>query len=106
MEFSFNAATAEQREHWYRLAIAALVVLAAFAVLSLFLSATELSPEARRQYVMLECLLSAAFAFVAVRLKPAMLAGEEPGAAATVDLASLQVRTRWAAFRKIGRQLG
>jgi hypothetical protein len=100
----------EQRVHWYRLAIAALMVVAAFAVLGFFLSATPLSTwrlslEARRQYVILECFLSAACAFVALRLKGSLTDREEPNPAATADLASLQVRTRWAAFRKIGGQL-
>ena len=99
----------EQRVHWYRLTIAALMVVAGFAVL-FFLSATPLSTwslsvEARRQYVILECFLSAACAFVALRLKDSVADREEPNPTATADLASLQVRTRWAAFRKVGGQL-
>ena len=98
----------EQCIHWYRLATAALIAIAAFAVLSLLLPTNPsrgagFTAENRLWLLVLECSLGAAFATVAVRLKDAVAVGEEePDRSRTFDLEVRQVRTRWASFRQIG----
>jgi hypothetical protein len=100
----------EQRIHCYRLATAGLLVIASFAAMSLLppsapVSASRLTAEARLGYLVFECLLSAAVAIVAVRLKDSTVAAGANQTAATKSLDLFQVKTRWAAFRQMGSQL-